>query len=150
MFKSRRGFVIHRVHLLAYNDPVPTKVKIRSIDNYQGEENEIIVASMTRSNSKGDIGFMSEKQRLNVLLSRARRGLIIVGNFETFQKSRKGGPTYTRLLELAKDNIHEGVPIECPRHPDKKGLIHRRQDFEEKCPDGGCTEPWYGDRLTLM
>ena len=60
------------------------------VDNYQGEENEIIVASLTRSNEEGNIGFMSSPERLNVLLSRARTGLIIIGDSETFLKSRGG------------------------------------------------------------
>lgn len=51
-----------------------------TIDNFQGEEARIVIVSLTRSNAAGKIGFLSEAQRVNVLLSRARDGLILVGN----------------------------------------------------------------------
>ena len=59
------------------------------MDNYQGEESEIFIASLTRSNDNGDIGFMAAPQRLNCLLSRARDGLIIIGNAGTSQAAGK-------------------------------------------------------------
>ena len=68
------------------------------IDNYQGEENDIIITSLTRSNEEGNIGFMSSPERLNVLLSCARMGLIIIGNSETFLKSRSGRELWTKFF----------------------------------------------------
>lgn len=55
-------------------------VRVSTIDNFQGEEARIIIVSLTRSNCNGKIGFLNEPQRVNVLLSRARDGLILVGN----------------------------------------------------------------------
>ncbi|KAE9387283.1 hypothetical protein BT96DRAFT_1005277 [Gymnopus androsaceus JB14] len=57
---------------------VKHKIRLATIDNYQGEESDIITASLTRSNSNRDIGFMSAPEQLNVLLSRARDGLIMI------------------------------------------------------------------------
>lgn len=56
------------------------EVRASTIDNFQGEEARIVVVSLTRSTTRGRIGFLNEPQRVNVLLSRARDGLILVGN----------------------------------------------------------------------
>ena len=113
-------------------------------DNYQGEESEIVVATLTRSNSNHDIGFMYSPERLNVLLSRARNCLIMIGNSDTFTKSRKGGDIWTRLLTKLRVNghIYEGLPIKCSRHPDRTAVIKDPKQFEVDCTDGGCQEPW--------
>ena len=55
-------------------------VRASTIDNFQGEEARIVIVSLTRSNAQGQIGFLKEAQRVNVLLSRARDALILVGN----------------------------------------------------------------------
>ena len=55
-------------------------VQIRTVDNYQGEENDIIVVSLVRSNKKGIIGFLKVANRVNVALSRAKMGLYIFGS----------------------------------------------------------------------
>lgn len=114
------------------------------LDNYQGEESDIVLASLTRSNSSGDIGFMSAPERLNVLLSRARDGLIIIGNSETFTNARKGQELWRKTFRMIQDNGHfyNGFPIKCEKHPDRKTMLISPEDFELKCPDGGCTEPW--------
>lgn len=56
------------------------RVKAATIDSYQGQEADICMISITRSNAQGDVGFLSSPERLNVALSRGRDGLVIVGN----------------------------------------------------------------------
>ncbi|KAF9647223.1 hypothetical protein BDM02DRAFT_3188145 [Thelephora ganbajun] len=118
-------------------------LKVATIDNYQGEENDIVVASLTRSNEEGSIGFMSSPERLNVLLSRARNGLIIIGNSETFLKSRGGKEDWSKLFGMIKRHgyFYEGLPVQCERHNDAKNVLRSPEDFERLCPDGGCSEP---------
>lgn len=59
------------------------KVKCTTVDNFQGEENEIILLSLVRSNNEQKrIGFLSVKNRVCVALSRARCGFYVIGNFE--------------------------------------------------------------------
>lgn len=113
-------------------------------DNYQGEEADIAIVSLTRSNTRGDIGFMTSPERLNVLLSRARDALIMIGNAETFTSSRKGRDLWDRFMALLKSgrHIYDGFPVKCERHPDRHVLLRRPEDFDEHCPDGGCSEPW--------
>ncbi|KAH7390934.1 P-loop containing nucleoside triphosphate hydrolase protein [Phaeosphaeria sp. MPI-PUGE-AT-0046c] len=119
------------------------KLRISTIDNYQGEESDIVIACLTRSNGEGDIGFMSAPQRVNVLLSRARNALIMIGNAETFMKSRKGKEVWIPLMEQLKANGHifSGFPVKCEQHPDKKALLTEKEHFDSVCPDGGCAEP---------
>lgn len=56
------------------------KIKITSVDNFQGEESKIILLSLVRNNSQGNIGFLSTHNRVCVALSRAREGMYIMGN----------------------------------------------------------------------
>ena len=56
-------------------------VKLTTVDNYQGEENDIILLSLVRSNVEGKIGFLSIDNRVCVALSRARHALFCIGNF---------------------------------------------------------------------
>jgi hypothetical protein len=118
-------------------------IKLSTIDNYQGEEADIVIATLTRSNSDHDIGFLSAPERLNVLVSRARDGLIIIGNPETFLHSRRGHELWSRFFDHLKEHgqIHDGLPVHCERHPNRKALLQEPRDFEEECPDGGCKEP---------
>lgn len=56
---------------------------IDSIDGFQGQERDIIVISLVRSNSKGEIGFLSDVRRMNVALTRAKRKLVVIGDSAT-------------------------------------------------------------------
>lgn len=113
-------------------------------DNYQGEESEIVIATLTRSNKEGDIGFMAAPQRLNVLLSRARNVLIMVGNAKTFSTSRNGKKTWTPFIQHLHTNgqLYDGLPVKCERHPQKMAILKTKDDFQNECPDGGCPAPW--------
>lgn len=104
-----------------------------------------MVGSLTRSNTRGDIGFMKSPERLNVLVSRARNGLILIGNSETFIHSRKGGSLWRKFFDHLKmnDHIFEGLPVKCEKHPDRTAFLSSPDDFDLQCPDGGCKEPWY-------
>ncbi|KAI6264472.1 hypothetical protein MCOR28_011007 [Pyricularia oryzae] len=117
-------------------------LRISTIDNYQGEESDIVIASLTRSNSQGEIGFMAAQERLNVLITRARNCLIMIGNMDTFMNSRKGKATWVPYLELMKENGHlyDGFPVVCVRHPETKAVLKTPGDFDRYCPDGGCAE----------
>lgn len=87
---------------------------------------------------------MSAPERVNVLLSRARNALIMIGDAETFMGSPKGNDIWERLMQLLKagHHIYDGFPVKCERHPDRKPLLRCPEEFDEHCPDGGCSEPW--------
>ncbi|KAJ8468551.1 hypothetical protein ONZ45_g17203 [Pleurotus djamor] len=119
-----------------------SSLRLATIDNYQGEEADIVVISLTRSNSSHDIGFMFSPERLNVLLSRARLGLIMVGNTTTFSSSKKGGEIWGKLFDLLRKagHVYEGLPVQCERHPSRTATLKNAKDFQDLCPDGGCPE----------
>ncbi|KZV14915.1 hypothetical protein F511_40287 [Dorcoceras hygrometricum] len=61
-------------------------VKVKSVDGFQGGEEDIVIISTVRSNRHGSIGFLSNPQRINVALTRARHCLWILGNEGTLSK----------------------------------------------------------------
>ncbi|KDR65734.1 hypothetical protein GALMADRAFT_106825 [Galerina marginata CBS 339.88] len=115
-------------------------LRLATIDNYQGEESDIVIVSLTRSNAKCDIGFMFAPERLNVLLSRARNALIMLGNATTFKNARKGKELWGDLFDLLghENHIYQGFPVKCERHPHTKAILSQAVDFDTMCPDGGC------------
>ena len=62
-------------------------VSIRSVDGFQGQERELIIFSAVRSNDLGQLGFLDDDKRMNVLLTRARKGLIVIGNGDTLAQN---------------------------------------------------------------
>ncbi|KAE8414807.1 P-loop containing nucleoside triphosphate hydrolase protein [Aspergillus pseudocaelatus] len=118
-------------------------IRLSTIDNYQGEECEIVVSTLTRSNTKGDIGFMAAPQRLNVLLSRARNILIMVGNVNTFVNSRKGRDVWVPFVNSLKEkgHLYDGLPVKCEQHPTRTAIVKTIEQFDTECPDGGCPLP---------
>lgn len=123
-----------------------TTCVLTKVDNYQGEERDIVISSLTRSNDRGDVGFMAAPERLNVLLSRARNGLIVIGNFRTFLGSRKAKASWQPLFDLLNKSghVYDGFPIKCERHPNRMAILKEPGEFDTECPDGGCADPWYG------
>lgn len=58
-------------------------LEISTVDGFQGREKEVIILSMTRSNSHGDLGFLREDRRTNVAVTRARRQCVVIADSET-------------------------------------------------------------------
>ncbi|XP_072988602.1 uncharacterized protein [Typha latifolia] len=83
-----------------YNMNPVVSVKVNSVDGFQGSEEDIIILSTVRSNSNGSIGFLSNVQRTNVALTRARYCLWIIGNGATLGKSSS---IWEQLVQDAKD-----------------------------------------------
>jgi hypothetical protein len=119
-------------------------VRCSSVDNYQGEENDIVIASLVRCNKGGSIGFLKEPQRINVLLSRARHGMFIVGSSRTLLKSPAGQNTWSTLFDMMSKSgqIKKGLPTVCRLHPDDGPVVlYSKRDFRSIRPNGGCDRP---------
>jgi len=116
-------------------------VRAATIDNFQGEEADIIIISLVRSNSAGRIGFLSSPERVNVLLSRARIGMYIVGNFDTFERctSQRGRNLWGKIKSILTEQhrILDYFPCICENH--KRSIeVASLDDFERLAPHGGC------------
>ena len=61
-------------------------LQIESVDGFQGMEKDYMIISTVRSNFYGDIGFLTSSKRLNVALTRAKKGVIIIGNTKCLAK----------------------------------------------------------------
>ncbi len=59
------------------------RLEIDTVDGFQGREKEAVVMCTVRSNTKGEVGFLSDARRMNVALTRARRKLIVIGDSAT-------------------------------------------------------------------
>ena len=94
MIKKREFFKPYR-HLISVN----------TVDGFQGQERDVIILSLVRSNDEGQIGFLRDLRRMNVAITRARMKLIILGSVDTLTKH----PFYKRLYEyIVKMNLENG------------------------------------------
>ncbi|KAG0209060.1 hypothetical protein BGX28_000160 [Mortierella sp. GBA30] len=121
-------------------------ITLRTIDNYQGEEAKIVIISLVRndageslSSSYSTIGFLKSPNRANVLLSRAKHGMFILGNAGLMKHERNGiWPKVMDELER-NDRVGPGFPIICKNHPNTKNIIDSPEILRTVAPNGGCT-----------
>ncbi|CAL8076157.1 unnamed protein product [Orchesella dallaii] len=71
----------------AYGERQQEEVTVCTVDAAQGKENEIVILSMVRSNFENKVGFLSDRRRLNVAMSRHRKCLFVVGDLPCFMRS---------------------------------------------------------------
>lgn len=71
------------------------ELEVDTVDGFQGREKEAIIITLTRSNSEGEIGFLSDTRRTNVALTRARRWLRVIGDSATLATN----PFYSDMLD---------------------------------------------------
>ena len=67
----------------AAKDTLPNEMRVSTIDSFQGQEKEIIILSLVRSNDDGDIGFLKDYRRMNVAITRAKEQLFVIGDSAT-------------------------------------------------------------------
>ncbi|XP_015334920.1 NFX1-type zinc finger-containing protein 1 [Marmota marmota marmota] len=113
-------------------------VKVHVVDKYQGEENDIILLSLVRSNQEGKVGFLQISNRICVALSRAKKGMYCIGNMQMLAKV----PLWSKIIHTLRENNQIGQTLRlcCQNHPDTHTLVSKASDFQ-KVPEGGCSLP---------
>ncbi|KAK0737368.1 P-loop containing nucleoside triphosphate hydrolase protein [Apiosordaria backusii] len=116
--------------------------KISTVDSYQGEENDIVILSLVRS--PGDYrrwrcGFLEDKHRAVVAISRARRGFYVFGNFLNVLHSAQDpwAPIYDGFAIQKRFEL-EGIPLTCKAHGNEV-WVRTVDDWGDNA--GGCNEP---------
>ncbi len=74
------------------------KITVNTIDSFQGQERDVVYISMVRSNTDGEIGFLSDTRRMNVAMTRARKKLVIIGDSATLTRL----PFYADFVSYAE------------------------------------------------
>ena len=77
---------------------VKQHISVNTIDSFQGQERDVVYISLTRSNDKGEIGFLSDIRRMNVAMTRAKKKLVVIGDSATLGQH----PFYANFIDYAE------------------------------------------------
>lgn len=92
-YRAQVRFLRHMIKRTPFFKPFRKSISINTVDGFQGQERDVIVISMVRSNDDGNIGFLRDLRRMNVAMTRARMKLLIIGDAKTLGRH----PFYRRL-----------------------------------------------------
>ncbi|KAF2838234.1 DNA helicase [Patellaria atrata CBS 101060] len=90
-------------------------IELGSVDGFQGREKEAVIVSLVRSNAEHAVGFLGEKRRLNVAMTRPKRHLCVIGDSETVGRGNK---FLKRWMEFLEENADL-------RYPDPSDILER-------------------------
>ena len=115
-------------------------VRVAAVDDFQGEENDIILLSLVRSNPDQNIGFLKIPNRICVALSRAKKALYLIGNLSMLRNKKK--TLWPQIIAVLEQNhcVGKALPLYCRIHSKRKVFAEMPEDFL-KCPEGGCDRP---------
>ncbi|KAL3847673.1 hypothetical protein ACJMK2_018572 [Sinanodonta woodiana] len=114
-------------------------IRVTVVDNYQGEENDIIILSLVRSNKDGKIGFVGVENRICVALSRAKKGLYVIGNFNLLSKCSSLWKEMVLTMQT-KGLLGQGLNLYCQNHPNDTSITAFASTDFNMAPDGGCSK----------
>jgi len=125
-YEGQRAYIVNYMNRNAVlRQALYMEIEVASVDSFQGREKDYIILSCVRSNENQGIGFLNDPRRLNVALTRARYGVIILGNPKVLSKS----PLWNSLLTHYKDN---NCLVEGPLNDLKPSMMafeRPRRDF---------------------
>jgi len=97
-YRAQVQYLRHLLKKREYFKPFRHLITVNTVDGFQGQERDIILISLVRSNDEGQIGFLRDLRRMNVAITRARMKLIILGDVPTMTRH----PFYRKLYEYVK------------------------------------------------
>lgn len=102
------------------------EIQVSSIDGFQGKEKDFIIFSCVRSNKRSGIGFLNNKNRLNVALTRARKGLVLVGNAGVLMRDE----VWSHYLEFLKYyKLIVDLSSDTDEFEDIMAMLQRKKKF---------------------
>ncbi|TRY69971.1 hypothetical protein TCAL_02335, partial [Tigriopus californicus] len=125
-------------HLVNVRFPKCRDIKLAVVDNYQGQENDIVILSLVRGGAES-IGFLKESNRVCVALTRARLGLFVIGHVDSLtQKS----PLWRRVVDhfRGENRLVSKFPLVCPSHKSSKIEMTDVEQFERATKNHWCQE----------
>ncbi|KAH9515708.1 NFX1-type zinc finger-containing protein 1, partial [Bulinus truncatus] len=117
------------------NDKSLDDLRVSTVDNFQGEQNKIILLSLVRSNRQGSVGFLSTDNRICVALSRAQLGMYVIGNVDLLSQH---SDLWAKMKATAEENseIGQHLQLRCKQHGNLT-VIKTSTDFDSILA-GGC------------
>ena len=97
-YRAQVQYLRQLIKKRSFFKPFRRLITVNTVDGFQGQERDIILISLVRSNEEGQIGFLRDLRRMNVAITRARMKLIIMGDRATLTRH----PFYRKLWEYVE------------------------------------------------
>ena len=127
-YEGQRAYLVNYMRRIGtMPQHVYEEIEVQSVDAFQGREKDFIVLTCVRSNEHQGIGFLNDPRRLNVALTRAKYGVIVIGNPKSLSKQ----PLWNALLVHYKENE---CLVEGPLNGLKQSIVqfHRARKFYDR------------------
>ena len=142
-YRGQRKKILSEFRKLKHREPFKN---VHTVDSYQGEENDIVILSLVRSNGPNGphkAGFLRDSNRGVVSISRARRGFYIFGNMinllsACIESQMMWGHVFEVFRNQKRFSYDAGLPITCQKHEKTTWINHPDEWINHH---GGCTEP---------
>lgn len=104
-YRAQVQYLRHLIKKETFFKPFRHLLSVNTVDGFQGQERDIIIVSLVRSNNDGQIGFLRDLRRMNVAMTRARSKLIIIGDHETLAHHEFYKKLYEYIKKHKTDNF---------------------------------------------